>query len=285
MDNTCSVTVDELLPVEIEIFRAIGKIKRQKQRASFDRIHNAFKLRKDDFPHLESNDGAERALQDAIKRGVLTTVTVNGELSYKELGPGIAIVAQIARRKNAASLAASYSLPPELEADLLASPTETPKPAAKSRANSLDSSSKSAKSKDKVAAGKTPKRRASEASPSGSSSAPSKKKPKKALATSPSSVDYHMETIDEVARVPRSPTPPLQASPRKTGICGICNGDSSKDGLISCSLCGLSGECNPITGPTDYLAHFVRKAEGERCSCCALTCFPMRGSSAQLITC
>lgn len=110
-DSSCNLTVEELLPAEIQVIKSIGKIKKQKQRASFDRLANILKQSKSEFPEFETNEGIKLILQQAEARGLLQqSYTENGTLSYRELGPGVAIVAQIARRKNAAQLAATYNL-------------------------------------------------------------------------------------------------------------------------------------------------------------------------------
>lgn len=187
-DSSCNLTIDDLLPTEIQVIRSIGKIKRQKQRASFIRLANILKQSKCQFPEFETDEGIKQILQQAEARGLLQqSYSENGTLSYRELGPGVAIVAQIARRKNAALLAATYNLDSSFTQE----------------------AEKSNESKEKV---ESPRK-------SNATRSPSKK---------------------QVTPREKQPSLPLKSSSPKK-LCGLCRGDDSRDSLITCSVCSLSG--------------------------------------------
>jgi chorismate mutase len=206
-DMSCTLTLSDMTPEEIHVIKAIGKIKRQKQRASFDRLSNILKTLRNEFPAFESNDSVAEVLQSCLNRGLLQeTRTDNNVLSYKEMGPGIAIVAQIARRKNAASLAATYNMDisslPDLDEPLVV----PVKPAS------------------------TPRQRASRA----------KKKKAPAPAAEPTAEsENHVESILDAVIAAEDPV--LEAVVPK--VCGLCREDGSDNNtLITCSACGLSGK-------------------------------------------
>lgn len=187
VDSSCNLTIDDLLPAEIQVIRSIGKIKRQKQRASFIRLANILKQSKNQFPEFETDEGIKQILQQAEARGLLQqSYSENGTLSYRELGPGVAIVAQIARRKNAALLAATYNLDSSFTQE----------------------SEKNNETRDKV---ETPRKSTVTKSPC-----------KKQL-------------------TPRDKQPSPQKSSLPKKLCGLCREDDSRDSLITCSVCSLSG--------------------------------------------
>ncbi len=77
-----------------EILLAIGKIKRQKQRPSIDRLFNICNKIKEKFPKFSAKDGIESQLNDMIDRQLLQKVdNEKGLISYRELNSAIAIVA------------------------------------------------------------------------------------------------------------------------------------------------------------------------------------------------
>lgn len=210
---TCNLTVSDLTPAEIHVIKSIGKIKRQKQRASFDRIANILKQLKNEFPVFESSESVKEVLHACLDRGLLQeTYSDAGVLSYKEMGPGIAIVAQIARRKNAATLAATYNV----HMSFLPDPEETPATAV-------------------VAA---PKERVVRSN---------KKKRKETAVPETRADDQETEnhvdsTLDAVVAAAQD------SAEAVVKVCGLCRADGSHNNtLITCSACGLSGECPALS--------------------------------------
>ena len=239
----CSVSINDLRPIEMEIYKAIGKIKRQKQRASVERLTSALKTLKGQYSEFETSAGTELVLKNAIDRGLLQiAVADNGEVSYREMGAGTAIVAQIARRKNAAQLADNFALPAELQADLV-NLTATPEKAPKEK------QSERSKQKENKISSKTIKK---ESLPLSKKTTPSKplakrksqddevtlstKKKRQPSITNENHVDSIISSL---------------TSPQKRLVCMMCKKSSSKDELITCTTCENSGELSYL--PSCYL--------------------------------
>lgn len=205
-ETLCKLTVEDLTQDELQVIHAIGKIKKQKQRASFDRISHILKQSKADFPAFESADSLKQLLQSCLDRGLLQeTFSDTGVLSYREMGPAAVIVAHIARRKNAASLAATYNVSVDLPS------VETPIPA-----------------KGPV----TPGRRHRP------TRVPNHKNTVDA-AVEQSFISESHTNSEPVALPARQPQPAVTV----VKICGMCRADDSNDKtLITCSACPLSGK-------------------------------------------
>ncbi len=92
-----SENISQNIPItdcDREILLAIGKIKRQKQRPSIDRLFNICNKIKEKFPQFSTKDGIESQLNDMINRQLLQKVdNEKGLMSYRELNSAIAIVA------------------------------------------------------------------------------------------------------------------------------------------------------------------------------------------------
>ena len=198
----CGLTLADLTPAEVEVMRSIGKIKRQKQRASFERICNVLKQLKQEFAVFETNDSVAAQLRACLSRGLLQECySDTGILSYKEMGPGVAIVAQIAGRKNAASLAATFNM----DMSFVAEATE-PEPCPPTRAAAASTTTTCLRER------------------------PARRSHKKKTESQPQS---------EAAAGDR----PAEAA-EAVKVCGLCRADGSHNNtLITCSACGLSGEC------------------------------------------
>ncbi|XP_054166683.1 histone acetyltransferase KAT6B-like [Oppia nitens] len=78
-----------------EILLGIGKIKRQKQRPSVDRLYNICSKIKDNYPQFGTKDGIQQVLDDMIGRSLLQKVDndAKGFVSYREINSAIAVVA------------------------------------------------------------------------------------------------------------------------------------------------------------------------------------------------
>ena len=80
-----------------EILLSIGKIKRQKQRPSVERLYNICNKLKDKFPDFGSKEGIQAVLNDMIERQLLQRVcNEKGErelVSYREINSAIYVVA------------------------------------------------------------------------------------------------------------------------------------------------------------------------------------------------
>ena len=79
-----------------EILLSIGKIKKQKQRPSVDRLFNICNKFKDKYPLFGSKEGIETVLNDMIDRKLLQRVVSDTEkqfISYREMNSAIAVVA------------------------------------------------------------------------------------------------------------------------------------------------------------------------------------------------
>lgn len=217
-DSSCTLTVDDLLPPEMEVIMSIGKIKKQKQRASFDRLANILKQNKNKFPQFETNEGIKQILQQAEARGLLQqSYTENGTLSYRELGPGVAIVAQIANRKNAAQLAATYNLKMSFTQE--------------SETKSEPSPKKSTPSKS-----------------------PAKSRQQQQQPQPQPQLQLQQQLLQQPLLLPPPPQQQPPPSPEKQlnlevkssepkKICGLCRQDGTRDSLITCSVCSNSGKC------------------------------------------
>ncbi|CAG2103731.1 unnamed protein product [Medioppia subpectinata] len=79
-----------------EILLAVGKIKRQKQRPSVDRLYNICSKIKDTYPQFGSKDGIQIKLNDMIERNLMAKVdNEKGStvlVSYREMNSAIAVV-------------------------------------------------------------------------------------------------------------------------------------------------------------------------------------------------
>lgn len=258
------IKLQDMSPIELAVITSIGKIKRQKQRASFERLSQILKTQQKSFPEFENNDSIKHVLGACISRGLLKEeMGDNGVLSYKELsGPGAAIVAQIARRKNAAQLAAQFevdmvfgeaaNVPSSQETSPLprsrsgkktktktpTTPTSTKKKKSTTTSNaSKDKPTKSKKEK-KLSKGRKKKEQQIHQPQQEPSSSTVELVPHLAPVFITSSSDNHHSSSLHPSSLPVAPV----VNQNRLLICGICRDGESVDSLITCSSCGLSGE-------------------------------------------
>ncbi|KAI1292153.1 Histone acetyltransferase KAT6A [Halotydeus destructor] len=283
--DTCKIKAEELLPLEMEIFKVIGKIKRQKQRASFDRIHNGLKILKDQHPQFETSEGTENVLKEVMERGLLTknSSAETGEISYRELGPGIAVVAQIAQRKNAAALANNFLLPDDLVASLLSySHATSPDRNAllKSKVKNPAKASKKSTGQEKTKESKPSKPKKMPKSLTEESVRKPKKKKKAAVVVA--------EPISsQITEVPETNGWLSPFSPIKKQICLVCKGDSSKEKLITCSVCGTSGHATCLNCSDELFERICKSVDWQcpNCKMCAICNKADEPGSADLTIC
>lgn len=280
-EDDCLLTTSDLTPVEFDVLKSIGKIKRQKQRASFDRISNILKSLKGSQEDFDSEDKIKTLLNQCITRGLLQeTPSETGDITYREKGPGAAIVALIANRKNALQLAQKYNVDlssisvevtpikkssPSSSTTTLASTIKKRKqkesPIHITPASRKGSNTKQNKTKTSSSSSKPRKKGISSDTPSPSST---KKKVKRATKTtvkkdilplldpvpvvSSPQVNFLPSLMTSQPLVPvlvesvaSSSSLAILQQPL-TKVCGLCRLDDSIDSLITCSDCGLSGK-------------------------------------------
>ncbi|RWS06892.1 hypothetical protein B4U79_14637 [Dinothrombium tinctorium] len=302
-------TMSEFTECEMEILKAIGKIKKQKQKASFDRVVNSLKLVKDKYEEFSSQEKIQDTLDRAVEKGFIQkTYGTTGVLSFKEMGNAVQIVAQIACRKSALQNAANAA-----HLKSTTTPT-TPKPSAASKS-----------SKPKAVKNQTPKTSAKPL-PFIPTKTP-RTKPQKAVSADiptfastnvisspealspakPAAVNKR-KASDEIksatpAKKPRpvkkpndssSPKkstealiPQLLPNVKKQQMCGICKDDSSKDELISCSVCNLSGHASCLNC-TKELFERIKKSvvwQCPNCKTCSICDQKDEGGNIDLIIC
>ena len=77
-----------------EILLGVGKIKRQKQRPSVERLFTICSKLKEKFPQFGTKDGIQSILDDMIDRKLLQRVSSEkGLVSYREINSAINVVA------------------------------------------------------------------------------------------------------------------------------------------------------------------------------------------------
>ncbi|RWS28222.1 Myst3 protein-like protein, partial [Leptotrombidium deliense] len=281
--NESNLTEEDINEIDMEILKAIGKIKKQKQKASADRIVNILKTQKDTFDEFKSRESIDRIFQHAVDKGLIATcVGTTGVLAYKELGVAIPIVARIAGRKS--SMQASTPL--------------TPKTTSFDTPNSQTKQSTATKSAPKpmlpVIPTKQPKSRVDKkVVQSAAGDAPTFSPLSESLALKPLPSAKKRKSVED-AKTPvakkskaskstaKSPshnsdaaiTPkksdvvsPMMSPSRKTQTCGLCKQDSSKDELISCSVCNLCGHASCL-GCSKELFERIKKSVDWQCPNC-----------------
>jgi hypothetical protein len=261
--DDCPLKMSDLSLAELEVIKAIGRIKRQKQRPSFDRIYSILKTFKESFSEFESIEKMRDLLNTCISRRLLEEADLDKEeVTYREKGPGLAIVAHYARRKNATQLAEHFGVDLSLFPLDNLSPLKrkTPKKikADKSKNPPSERNEKKKTAKKTPTAPKTPKLVKRD-------SLKTKKSVKKNILPLlqtpyiPEVVSTPITATDisgiPVLIVPTGlsslalPITSFQPQPQTTqqpqppsNVCGLCKQDGSRDTLITCSICGLSGE-------------------------------------------
>lgn len=265
--DDCRLQIEDLSPKELEVIKAIGRIKRQKQRPSFERIYAVLKVLKESFQDFDSNDKVKDLLDSCIQRKLLQEVDSDKqEVTYREKGPGLAIVAHYARRKNAIQLAQKFNV----DLTKFAVDDLSPLKISKKTKKKTISPKEGKKKKDVKPSSSRPKKTKTSSSTSLLNNKNKKQVKKKkvvkkdilqlfpsACQESPSiQVTYTGIPILLPGSVPATltvtslpsftlPMPsfqPQQQLQSQTKICGLCQVDSSHDSLITCSVCGLSGE-------------------------------------------
>ena len=90
-ENTClDIPITES---DREILLGVGKIKRQKQRPSVDRLYNICNKLKEKYPQFGTKEGIQTTLNDMIARSLLQRVDSDkGFISYREMNSAIAVV-------------------------------------------------------------------------------------------------------------------------------------------------------------------------------------------------
>lgn len=226
-----------------DILMAIGKIKRQKQRPSVDRLYNiCCKLKK---PQFDSKMKIQSLLDDMVKRSLLAKVENPGKgfISYRELNSAIPIVAINNPLKSRAHLI-------ELNGNL----------------NHLNQNDRQKNSNNQTnSATKTP----SSSSCKSSMNINSSSSPKKTVstATMTNSIDESIERV--VRRFCRTETSTTKISTKESIEklrCGMC-GKSDKNELITCSVCGMSGHSTCL-GCSETLLKRIKEFPDWECPNC-----------------
>jgi len=282
------IKLQDMSPIELAVITSIGKIKRQKQRASFERLSQILKTQQKSFPEFENNDSIKHILGVCISRGLLKEeIGDNGVLSYKELsGPGAAIVAQIARRKNAAQLAAQFEVDMVFgegnvtSSQVTTSPRSRPGKKTKTKTPTTPTSTKIKKSttsnasEDKPTKSKKEKKQSKgrkkkeqqshqpQQEPSSSSTVELVPYLAPVFITTSSSDNHHSSSL----RPSLLPLAPVVNQSRLL-ICGICRDGESVDSLITCSSCGLSGHATCLSCSPE-LFHRIRRSTDWQCPNC-----------------
>jgi len=259
----------DLTPLDMNILITIGKIKRQKQKPSFERIFNILKS-SSTSPNLDSPDAVSRVLDQAYEKGIISKIFNDlGILSYKESGIGVSIVSDITKRKtNVLLLEESKSETQKVTkvAKIKSKSTKTVQTRkngklntkklskksplankAKAIATSTQSSlstvynnTKSSEANRSLTACSKPPNLKSFSSQSGS---PTNKRKSSPESTSKNrNQNRKSKTTQSEDRQKEVDIQTNHFPIKKPLLCGICREDSSKGELITCSICGLSGK-------------------------------------------